>query len=203
MGLRAFTSQLLCEQVVGRGLRRTSYDINPATGLFMPEYVNVFGVPFRFLLLEGGDLDDEPPPPPPEAKTAIEPVSEKAEFEISWPNVLRIDSQYQPRLALDWDRLEPLEIDASQTASIAELVPSLDGEPVVDVEKIKAIDLEKLIGERRTQTIIFETAAEVLRSAAGQLEGTPRVSAGAGGEAGRAVHQAARGHPHPSGAIPP
>ena len=161
MGLRAFTSQLLCEQVVGRGLRRTSYDINPATGLFMPEYVNVFGVPFRFLLLEGGDLDGEPPPRPPDGKTAIEPVSEKAEFEISWPNVLRIDYQYQPRLAVDWDRLEPLEIDASQTASIAELVPSLDGEPVVDVEKIKAIDLEKLIGERRTQTIIFETAAEV------------------------------------------
>ena len=34
MGLRAFTSQLLCEQVVGRGLRRTAYEINPETGLF-------------------------------------------------------------------------------------------------------------------------------------------------------------------------
>ena len=80
MGLRAFTSQLLCEQVVGRGLRRTSYEINPETGLFEPEYVNVFGVPFRFLLHAGGDLGDEPPPPPPEPKTAIEPVPEKAEF---------------------------------------------------------------------------------------------------------------------------
>jgi type III restriction enzyme len=49
MGLRAFTSQLLCEQVVGRGLRRTSYELNPATGLFDPEYVNIFGVPFTFL----------------------------------------------------------------------------------------------------------------------------------------------------------
>src|SRR5207253_3362388 len=28
MGLRAFTSQLLCEQVVGRGLRRTSYEVD-------------------------------------------------------------------------------------------------------------------------------------------------------------------------------
>ncbi len=159
MGLRAFTSQLLCEQVVGRGLRRTSYEINPETGLFEPEYVNVFGVPFRFLLLEGGQNDDEPPPPPPEPKTAIEPVPEKAEFEISWPNVIRIDHSYQPRLALDWDRLPPLEIDASQTASLAELAPVVDGEP--DVTKIKAIDLKKLRGERRTQTIIFETAAEV------------------------------------------
>ena len=49
MGLRAFTSQLLCEQVVGRGLRRTAYELNPETGLFEPEYVNIFGVPFTFL----------------------------------------------------------------------------------------------------------------------------------------------------------
>ena len=49
MGLRAFTSQLLCEQVVGRGLRRTAYELNPETGLFDPEYVNIFGVPFTFL----------------------------------------------------------------------------------------------------------------------------------------------------------
>ena len=55
MGLRAFTSQLLCEQVVGRGLRRTSYETkkqtNPSTGktieLFDPEYVNIFGIPFH------------------------------------------------------------------------------------------------------------------------------------------------------------
>lgn len=55
MGLRAFTSQLLCEQVVGRGLRRTSYDVNPDNGLFESEYVNIFGVPFTFLPHEGGE----------------------------------------------------------------------------------------------------------------------------------------------------
>ncbi|KIE18274.1 hypothetical protein DS62_12225, partial [Smithella sp. SC_K08D17] len=75
MGLRAFSSQLLCEQVVGRGLRRTSYDVG-ADGLFEPEYVNIFGVPFTFLPHEGGS--DGPPPPPPPPKTRIEPVKEKA-----------------------------------------------------------------------------------------------------------------------------
>ncbi|MDP6719497.1 MAG: hypothetical protein QGF59_12640, partial [Pirellulaceae bacterium] len=64
MGLRAFSSQLLCEQVVGRGLRRTSYDVNPETGLYEPEYVNIFGVPFTFLPHEGGDGPPPPPPPP-------------------------------------------------------------------------------------------------------------------------------------------
>ena len=70
MGLRAFSSQLLCEQVVGRGLRRTSYELNPETGRFDPEYVNIFGVPFTFLPHEGGDNG---PPPPPKPKTAVEP----------------------------------------------------------------------------------------------------------------------------------
>jgi type III restriction enzyme len=41
LGLRAFTSQLLCEQVVGRGLRRSNYD-----DLSTPEYVDVYGIPF-------------------------------------------------------------------------------------------------------------------------------------------------------------
>ena len=53
MGLRAFSSQLLCEQVVGRGLRRTSYEVG-ANGLFEAEYVNIFGIPFTFLPHEGG-----------------------------------------------------------------------------------------------------------------------------------------------------
>src|SRR6202035_4098295 len=84
MGLRAFTSQLLCEQVVGRGLRRTSYEVDETTGLFRPEYVNIFGVPFTFLPHEGSA--DAPPPPPATGKTRIEPVAERrAQYEMSWP----------------------------------------------------------------------------------------------------------------------
>ena len=88
MGLRAFTSQLLCEQVVGRGLRRTAYELNPETGLFDPEYVNIFGVPFTFLPHES---EDGAIPAPPKPKTAIEPDPAKASSEISWPNIIRID----------------------------------------------------------------------------------------------------------------
>ncbi len=156
MGLRAFTSQLLCEQVVGRGLRRTSYDVNPDTGLFEPEYVNIFGVPFTFLPHEGGE---DGPPPPPKPKTAVEPVADKAEFEISWPNVIRIDHNYRPRLSLEWQKLKPLELDAGQTARIAELAPIVEGKP--DATQIEAINLDKLAREFRTQRIIFETARDV------------------------------------------
>jgi type III restriction enzyme len=156
MGLRAFTSQLLCEQVVGRGLRRTSYEVNPETGLFEPEYVNIFGVPFTFLPHEGGE---DGPPPPPTPKTAVEPDPAKAEFEIRWPNVVRIDRVFQPTLTLDWSKVGPLELDAALTAQVAELAPILEGKP--DVTKINRIELERLAREFRTQRIIFETARDV------------------------------------------
>lgn len=156
MGLRAFTSQLLCEQVVGRGLRRTSYEVNPDTGLFEPEYVNIFGVPFTFLPHEGGQ---DGPPPPPTPKTEVKPELAKAAFEIRWPNVVRIDHIFQPTLTLDWSRVRPLELDAAQTAQVAELAPILEGKP--DVTKINRIELERLAREFRTQRIIFETARDV------------------------------------------
>ncbi|HUT95205.1 MAG TPA: DEAD/DEAH box helicase family protein [Thermoguttaceae bacterium] len=164
MGLRAFTSQLLCEQVVGRGLRRTSYEVkktqDPFTGkeieLFEPEYVNIFGVPFTFLPHEGGE---DGPPPPPTPKTAVEPDRAKAEFEIHWPNVVRIERVFQPILTLDWARARALELDAAQTAQVAELAPVLEGKP--DVSRISRIELERLAREFRTQRIIFETARDV------------------------------------------
>jgi type III restriction enzyme len=65
LGIRAFRSQLLCEQVVGRGLRRRSYAVNDE-GRFDPEYANVYGIPFAFI------PSDKPPPPVTPAPPAIE-----------------------------------------------------------------------------------------------------------------------------------
>jgi type III restriction enzyme len=155
MGLRAFSSQLLCEQVVGRGLRRTTYDVNQETGLFEPEYVNIFGVPFTFLPHEGGEGG---PPPPPKPKTMIMPLDDKAEFCISWPNIVRIDRAFKPELSLDWDKVQPLVLDAFSVRQIAELAPILDGKP--DLTMITEIDLEKLSSEFRTQRIVFEIARD-------------------------------------------
>ena len=156
MGLRAFTSQLLCEQVVGRGLRRTSYETNPETGLFEPEYVNIFGVPFTFLPHEGGE---DGPPPPPTPKTPVEPDPAKKSYEIRWPNLVRIEHVFRPTLALDWSKVQPLTLDAAQSAQVAELAPILEGKP--DVTKVSRIELERLAREFRPQRIIFETARDV------------------------------------------
>jgi type III restriction enzyme len=156
MGLRAFSSQLLCEQVVGRGLRRTVYEVNPETGRFDPEYVNIFGVPFTFLPHEGGE---DVIPKPEKISTPVEPDAAKAQFEIRFPNVLRIDHVFRPVLALDWAKVPPLVLNAAYTAKVAEMAPILEGKP--DVTKIDRIELERLAREFRTQRIIFEAARDV------------------------------------------
>ncbi|SJK83957.1 BPTD_3080 family restriction endonuclease [Cuniculiplasma divulgatum] len=167
MGLRAFTSQLLCEQVVGRGLRRTSYDVNKETGLFEPEYVNVFGVPFTFLPHEGEGVGPEGgiPPPPPTPKTRVHVDDDKKKFELTWPNVLRINHTYTPRLKIDLDKVQELQLNPEDTPLKAELAQIIEGKPDVTKE-LKVIDLsnnqvEKLITSLRKQRLIFEAARDV------------------------------------------
>jgi type III restriction enzyme len=156
MGLRAFSSQLLCEQVVGRGLRRVSYETDPETGLLEPEYVNIFGIPFTFLPHEGGDGGTPPPPPP---KTRIEPVPDKRRFAISWPNIIRIDHTYRPRLSLDLSRVRPLRLNAYDTPTLAEIAPVVGGVP--DISRLTEIDLMEIGRRFRRQKIIFEAARDL------------------------------------------
>ncbi len=158
MGLRAFTSQLLCEQVVGRGLRRASYEINEETGLFDPEYVNVFGVPFSFLPHEKESTGE---PLPADNKVTVRVMDERVKCSIKWPNVIRISRSYAASLSMDWGQVEPLELDTSNTMQIVELAPTVDNKP--DVSKIKDIDLEKLAVKWRRQTMIFKMAQETWR----------------------------------------
>ena len=70
LGVRAFRSQLLCEQVVGRGLRRRSYAVNDQ-GYFEPEYANVYGIPFQFISSDK-PIKDPLPPKPVQQVAAIE-----------------------------------------------------------------------------------------------------------------------------------
>ena len=156
LGLRAFSSQLLCEQVVGRGLRRTSYDLEDGAELFAPEYVNIFGIPFTFLPHES---DESGAPKPPKPKTQIEPLKEKSQYAICFPNVIRIDRVFKPVLSVDIGKMDTLVLEASDTRLRADLAPIVEGK--IDLTKCTDIDLEKLEKNLRMQKIIFETAAEV------------------------------------------
>ena len=82
LGIRAFGTQLLCEQVIGRALRRQSYDLNEE-GLFNVEYADVFGIPF--------DFTAKPviaPPQPPRETVQVKAVRpERDALEIRFPRV--------------------------------------------------------------------------------------------------------------------
>ncbi len=165
MGLRAFTSQLLCEQVIGRGLRRVSYDTELVIcpdgverALFMPEFVNVFGVPLSiFQEGEGGD-----PPPPPKHSTQIESIKDRSELEIAWPNVLRVDFVVRPELVLDWAKVPSLKLDPALIHVSADMAPALGG--TADLAKAVSIDLEKLPEEFRLQRLLFVAARKAFET---------------------------------------
>lgn len=161
MGLRAFTSQLLCEQVVGRGLRRTSYEVDQDTGLYTPEYANIFGIPFTFLPHEGGEGN---PPPPPKPKTRIYPDPEKRQYEITWPSVTRINHVYTPKLTLEMSQIKRIELRPEETPLRADLAPFLDGKPVsTSLSEINLADekVEKILKVLRRQRLIFEISSEI------------------------------------------
>lgn len=165
MGLRAFTSQLLCEQVIGRGLRRVTYD-KDENGLFRPEYVNVFGVPLSiYEPAEGGEA-----PPPPKPSTQIDVVPERAALELRWPNILRIEQVVKPVLAVDWSEVETLTLDPAATAITAELAPALGG--ATDMSKVTQIDLAALPEGFRLQRLIFVAARKAFSALHGSFQGT-------------------------------
>ena len=81
LGVRAFGTQLLCEQVMGRALRRLSYDSN-GDGLFDVEYADILGIPFDFAAQA---VDVKPKPAKP--TTRVQAIRERAALEITFPRV--------------------------------------------------------------------------------------------------------------------
>lgn len=109
IGLRAFTSQLLCEQVVGRALRRRSYSVDPDTGLLQPEYADIYGVPFQVIPVRAtGKSGSSKVPPPSQHVVALR--ERRAEFEIRFPNVEGYVPGSGPNIVCDWEAVPYLEI---------------------------------------------------------------------------------------------
>jgi type III restriction enzyme len=111
VGLRPFGSQLLCEQVVGRALRRTSYAVDPASGLFTEETAQIFGVPFELIpfKVEGG----KPQPPSPPANH-VYAVPEQAQYEIHFPVVEGYQDPGIVLVKVNWDRVGELVLDPDE-----------------------------------------------------------------------------------------
>ncbi len=105
LGLRAFTSQLLCEQVVGRGLRRLNYD-----EFTEPEYVDVYGIPFEVIPVKKKPLSRRETT---KVSTLVRALPERKHLEITFPRVEGYIFDVRHRVKCDVDRVPPLIVHPS------------------------------------------------------------------------------------------
>ncbi len=150
LGIRAFGTQLLCEQVIGRALRRQSYDLNEE-GLFNVEYADVFGIPF--------DFTAKPviaPPQPPRETVQVKAVRpERDALEIRFPRVegYRVELP-EERLSADFN-----------DDSILVLTPDLVGPSITRNSGIigEGVDMNlKHLGDMRPSTLVFHVTKRLL-----------------------------------------
>jgi type III restriction enzyme len=150
LGIRAFGTQLLCEQVIGRALRRQSYELNE-DGLFNVEYADVFGIPFNFTA-----KPVVAPPQPPRETIQVRAVRpDRDALEIRFPRV----EGY--RVELPGERLSAEFTEDS----VFELTPDLVGPSKTRNSGIIGqgvdIDLEHL-ADTRPSKIVYELTARLL-----------------------------------------
>ena len=151
LGVRAFGTQLLCEQVVGRALRRHSYDLNP-DGLFDAEYADVFGIPFDFTARPVAVA-----PKPPRKVVQVKAVPERSACEIRFPRIAGY------RVELPEERLEA---DFGDDSTL-ELTPEMVGPAVTRNEPIvgEGVDLTvEHLDRMRRATLLFHLTKRLLET---------------------------------------
>jgi type III restriction enzyme len=142
LGVRAFGTQLLCEQVVGRALRRMSYAANES-GHFDPEYAEVYGVPFSFIPCSGATTDPKPGPMP----TRVRALESRIAREITFPRLLGY------RYELAGERLTACFTEESRlTLSTADIPTKTENAPIVGESSIHTLDDLK---RRRPNEVAF------------------------------------------------
>ena len=168
LGLRAFHSQLLCEQVVGRGLRRMDYTPDPATGLLTAEFVDIFGVPFSLIPFKGREPGGGPPPED-RPKHEVMALPERKAFEIRFPIVEGyVVSLKRNVVTCDVRNVERTSLDPWSTPTAAFVRPQVGyqvGSPGVHGGfGFQLFDRQAYYDSVHPQTIEFEIAREVVRA---------------------------------------
>ena len=172
LGLRAFGSQLLCEQVVGRGLRRMSYAVtkDPVTGkeLLDPEYVDIFGVPFSLIPFKGRE-PGQPTKTEDRIKNEVKAMPERQAYEIRFPIVEGYAVALKHNLIkCDLSQAERIRVDPWTTPTAAFLRPQV-GYQIGHAGThggfgYELVDRQEYYRSTHPQTIEFEIAREIVRS---------------------------------------
>jgi type III restriction enzyme len=169
VGLRPFMSQLLCEQVVGRGLRRASYDLDENTGHFKEEVAKVFGVPFEVIPFKANPNGPALPQP---KRNHVYAVPERKEFEIRFPRIEGYTQAIRNKVTVDWNSVPPLMIDPTRIPSDVEVAGlNLNNKGRMTLQgpgKIDRVTLEKFRAEHRIQELVFDLASALTKDYSAQ-----------------------------------
>ena len=160
LGFRAFSTQLLCEQVTGRALRRSNYDSFDENGRLTPEFAEVLGVPFDFMPV-GGAADPVPPKP----RYEVFSIPGRRDRRLDWPALTGyLVEPTGPGVQLDPDRVRPYRVAADE-ATMAETAGVVGESEVIGIEvdrhareQSAVVSLAARVATRLEETLIAGTS---------------------------------------------
>ena len=175
LGFRRFSTQLLCEQVTGRALRRSNYDNYDENGRLVAEYAEVIGVPFEFMPVKNPDDDSAPPKP----RYEVRSLAGRRDRRIEFPNV----EHYLTEMGADGFSLDEKRVikwvprGATETKLEGTVGPPTTITVDVDIRRQRALTLlsaklvdrwiDRLVddgdGRRARRRLLFHDAMGVVR----------------------------------------
>jgi type III restriction enzyme len=176
LGVRAFGSQLLCEQVIGRGLRRMDYTVDPQTGMLTEEYVDIYGVPFSLIPFRGRETRAAAPVDRP--KNHVRALPERAAYELKFPVVEGYAFALRRNvITADIGKMEPLRLEPEHEPTAVFVKPRVGYEigaaSLAGPGEFQQQDRQAYYASTHLQTIEFEIARQVVFALVGDGEHAP------------------------------
>jgi type III restriction enzyme len=163
VGLRPFMSQLLCEQVVGRGLRRSSYEVGE-DGLMTEEVSKVFGVPFEVIPFKENPTGPKPKPP---KRHQVKAIPEKAKYEIKFPRVEGYRTAIRNKISVDWDSIATVVLDPLNIPPEVQVkggLPNNEGRYTLSGPGgVETVDMNPYRSGSRFQELVFDLSRDLTR----------------------------------------
>lgn len=171
IGLRPFMSQLLCEQVVGRGLRRRDYEVGE-DGLLREEVAQVLGVPFEVIPFKATKAG---PAAKKRDRRHVHALPSKTQYALSFPRVEGYTRAVRNRVAVDWASVPSLELAPDRIPpEVLVKAMSVNNQGRLTLAgpgRADQVTLAEYRASRRLQELVFDLARELTREMTGP-EGT-------------------------------
>jgi len=161
LGIRAFDSQLLCEQVVGRGLRRMDYRPDSGTGMLVAEHVDVYGIPFSLIPFKGNAGKEKGSDP---IYHHVHSVPEREDLEIRMPVVESYTYELKGSgISCDVEKLPGFVVNHEPTRVYLAMARGYhDGPEAVHPGEFIEQDREAFYKTVRPQQVVFRVAQLVM-----------------------------------------